>query len=270
MMKLSGFRRLGLAFGLVFAVTAQTSRAGSIEIDLTISRGSDTVSFQIFAGSGTDAPGSTANDLSANLLLINSVVTPAFGVTFSSLGANSNNPGTTEARINQNALFTVAAGGTDPLMISAIAFQTDFQFPTGGMGSLVSSASGTFSNATPASVQSFQSWFDQGNTGSMGPDPLVTPSGILNFDYNDPVDLSHSGTAAITPISGVTSPYALVNQINLTVGVASTDTGVSYGGTTKLTVAAVPEPASVLMTLSAIPIVFGMARRFRRGVRTVA
>jgi hypothetical protein len=257
--------RLGLALSFVFALTAQTSRAGSVEVDLTVTQGANTATFQIFAGSGIDAPGSTPNNLSADVTIINSVLA-TFGlgdVTFSSLGANSNNPGTFLALINQNALFTVAANSA-PVTVSAISFQTDFLSPTGGTGSLQSSSSGTFSNSTPTSVQSFQSWFDQTNLGAM-----TTPSAVLNFGYNSPANLSQSGTAPVTLVSNVVSPYALVNEINLTVGTATSLTGVSYGGTTILTVTAIPEPSSVLMTMSALPIAFVFVRRFRRGVKSV-
>jgi hypothetical protein len=264
MTNLSGFYRLGLALSLVLGITAQSARAGNIEIDMTVSQGVNSATFNIFLGSGEEDAGSTSNNVSGNLALINGfLASSGIGVTFASLGANSNNPGNVFSGITQNGLFSVAAGGA-PVSITSVAFQTDFLSPVGGVGSLQSSSSSTFANTAAGSSQMFQSWFDQTNTGAMS-----TPSPNLNFTYGNLANSldSQSGTATPTTVLNVAPPYALVNQISLSIGTTNQPTANSFGGATILLVTAVPEPASVMMMASALPIAFGLIRRYRRGVK---
>jgi len=264
MTNLSGFYRLGLALSLVLGVTAQSARAGNIEIDMTVTQGANSATFNIFLGSGEEDPNSTSNNVSGNLALINGFLTTSgIGVNFVSLGAASNNPGSVFAGITQNGLFSVTAGGA-PVTISSVAFQTDFLSPTGGVGSLQSSSSSTAANVAPGTSQRFQSWFDQTNTGAMS-----TPSPTVGLVYPGSFG-SLSGTAPPTPISNVVPPYALVNQISITIGTTGQQSAYTYGGSTILAVTSVPEPASVMMMASALPIAFGLIRRYRRGVKTTS
>lgn len=268
MKKFSRRHGFGLALGLVLALVAQTSYAGSVTIDLTVSNGSDTSNFVITLGSGFDAPGSDANNLFADLGVVNSLLAAnnLGNVHFTSLGASSNNPGdSVSAFIAQNGQVNLDPG-SGSVTITAVAYQTDFTAPTGAEGKLQNSSSSTFANTAAGDSQTFQSFFDQTNTGALG-----TPSPTLSFNYGNLANstLSQSDTSPITNVGPITSPYAIVSQLTLTLtaepGQRAT---VSYGGSSIIT-AAIPEPASAVMMVSALPIAFGLLRRYRRVVKSV-
>lgn len=267
MKKFSRRHGLGLAFGLVLALAAQTSYAGSVTIDLTVTNGVDTSNFVISLGSGFDAPGTDANNLSADLGIVNSLLAAnnLGNVHFVSLGANSNNPGNSiSAFIAQNGQVNLDPG-SGSVTITAVAYQTDFTAPAGLPGQLQSSSSSTFSNTAAGNNQTFTSYFDQGNTGALG-----TPSPTLSFNYGNLANstLSKSDTAAITNLGPISSPYAIVSQLTVTLTAAAGQKAtVSYGGSSIIT--AIPEPASAVMMISALPIAFGLLRRYRRVVKSV-
>lgn len=267
MKKFSRRHGLGLALGLVLALAAQTSYAGSVTIDLTVSNGVDTSNFVITLGSGFDAPGTDANNLSADLGIVNSLLAAnnLGNVHFTSLGASSNNPGDSiSAFIAQNGQVNLDPG-SGSVTITAVAFQTDFTLPMGTVGLLQNSSSSTFSNTAAGNSQTFQSFFDASNTGALG-----TPSPTLSFNYGNLANktLSQSDTSPLTNVGPITNPYAIVDQLTLTLTAAPGQRAtVSYGGSSIIT--AIPEPASAVMMISALPIAFGLLRRYRRGVKTV-
>jgi hypothetical protein len=259
MTKLSGRHCLGLALSLVLALSTQKSYAGALEIDLTV--GADTI--QILQGGFYDVA-SDPNTITVNTSALNASLA-ALGhgnLTFSALGAQTNNPGDISgATLTQTGSAAVALGG-GTVSFSTVAFQTDYLIPTGATGTLASSAGGTFTKTSAGDSTTFQSFYDPTNTGAE-----TVPSPLLSFispSLNG--NQSYSGSNN-TPLGAVTAPYAVVNQINASITSTGTNMGQNqFTGSTVVFATAIPEPASVVMMMSALPIAFGLIRRFRRGV----
>jgi len=190
---------------------------------------------------------------------------------FTALGASSNNTGATSgATLTQTGSANLVAG-SGPDSFTIVTFQSDYNTPTGINGKLQSSASNTFTNTALGDSQTFQSWFDQTNTNSM-----TTPSPVLTFispslNGVPPNTASNSSTAPLTSLAGVAAPFALVNEIGVTLtaaaGVSSQPTD-QFTGSTVVT-ASVPEPTSLVPMLAALPVVLGLLRLYRRRARAI-
>ena len=148
----------------------------------------------------------------------------------------------------------VATGAVEP-ELSVDVVETGIIAPTGPVGTLGGSASTTY---------------------------LQVPSGLTSFfgDYNtSTVTPTFTLAAAGTNGGGTTFPsvgigavgvgYSLSNHfvISLDAATATTHGTDSFAGTVVLTASGVPEPASVVMLLTGMPlplaIVFGLIRRRR-------
>lgn len=277
MMKPFGRLGLSLALGLALALSAQTAKAGNLQIDLNIA-GFAGGTISIFAGSGFETPNSNPADdptlLSVNTSALNDYL-KLFGltnVTFNSLSASSNNPGAADqAFITQNGNVTLTAG-SGSVSFSVLAYNTGFTAPTGNAGVLNSSSSATFTNVGTSSGDSatFQSWYNPNNDDSTAAPSVPSPSLAFLASSQTKNPFSFSGDAAPTNVGLVTSPYSLLNQSDVTITAAAGKPAptIIFGGSTVLTV--IPEPASVVMTMSALPIVFSLIRRYRRGAKTPA
>jgi hypothetical protein len=272
MTKFRGRPGLGLILGLVLAFTAQTSHAGLLEIDLTVNG----VAIAPLTATGPfDISGDpTGNTFSANILALNSLVA-GFNLKFSGLAANSNNSGNlSNAYLIQSATASLIDPNGPAVTFTAMAFQTDFQLPVGANGQMTSSSSGTFTNAPPGNSQSFQSYFDPTNNPLGNILPPAIPSGSLTFlapgipsPQGGFLPASFGADAPSTPLGTVVAPYSIVNVATVTI----TGTGIDqYTGSTYIYATVIPEPASVVMVMSALPIAFGLLRRYRRNVKSFA
>jgi hypothetical protein len=258
------FVGFAVALGLGFALQASSARAGVLEIDLTPTGGPTIV---ILEGGALDTA-MNPDTLTVNTGLLNAVLLGAGDpLRFASLGANTNNPGlATGATLTLTGEAYLLAG-SGPFGFTAKAFQTDYTSPTGAIGSLQSSSSATATNTNMGDTQSFRSWFDQTNAGAK-----TTPSPVVMFvspSLNGalPNTVSNSATAGATPLPGVASPFALVNEISISMmalpgGAVQPDD--QFTGSTVVTAQAVPEPTSFVPMLAALPLVLGLLRRYRR------
>jgi len=252
----SGRRHLlvGVACGLgMLGLTAIEARAGSLEILVTES-GGPTIPITDNGALDTDP---TIGVINANTTLLNlSLVNYQF--TAAGLGANSNSPGTAVVgNLAQNGSVQLLLGGTGSITI--VATDVDYSLPAPGPGTLNSSDSATFANGATGDTQGFTSWYNPSN----GLAATDVPSPTVGLTSTGPVGNSHSADAAATPITLV-NPYGLTNSTTITLsgGSAGALSQVGWTGDTQVTSTAIPEPASMALLLTALPVtLFGAMRR---------
>jgi len=241
MVRLCGHLRFVAAFGVLLALLATDARAGSIEIILTVS---GIAPIDIMKTGPFDVSDPTnPNIITVNTLLLNATLTgDGSSLQFSSLGASSNNPGAANATLTQTGQAFLNGAPPGSVTFTTDAMQADYTSPVGAKGVMQSSASNTFTNTTAGDSQSFQSFYDGTNTESK-----TTPSPILTFISTGPAAQSNSANAALTTLSPFVIPFALVNEIGVTMagsGVSPTD---QFTGSTVLTTTSIPEPTSIAL-----------------------
>jgi hypothetical protein len=220
--------------GLAFAVGE--ARAGSLEILVTESGGP---TIPIFDNGALD------NDFAIGVINVNTILVNLSLVNyqFTALGAQSNSPGALSAgTISQDGTVQLLLGGTGSITI--LAADVDYSLPGGSSRTLLSSASDTYTNANKGSSQGFTSWFNPSNT--LGGKEVSSPTLTLNSSSSFPN--SHGSDAAPTGAS-LSTPYGLTDQmvITLTGGTVGALAQDQFSGSTVITDAAVPEPASIAL-----------------------
>jgi len=238
MVRLCGHLRFLAAFGVLLALGATDARAGMIELIINVS-GQPTIT--ITPGSALDTSGGANPDLiTVNTGLLNTILAGGGSdLTFSALGAKSNNPGAATASITQTGEASTT-GAAVSFTIDAV--QTDYNSPVGAKGLLASSASATFTNTTAGDLTTFKSWYDGTNTGAM-----TTGSPLLALVSSGPDVQGASGNAAGTTLTPFVTPFALVNEISVSLAANATNPTDQFGGSTVVTAAAVPEPTSLAL-----------------------
>jgi len=241
---------LGAVCGLgMILCSGGVARAGSLELLVTES-GGPTIPI-------TDNGGLDTNPLvgviDVNTTLLNLSL---LNYQFIGLSGFSNSPGNSVlGGLLQTGTAQLLAGGTGS--VAVVASDVDYNLPK-APGSMHSSASNTYTNATFGNLNTFQSWFNGSNT--LGAKETPSPVVVLVSSAANPN--SQSGTAPITPVSPVT-PYGLTNEklITLSGGGAGNLATDQYTGSTVIT-GAVPEPTSMALMLAALPVwIFGVMRR---------
>jgi len=245
---------MGIACGLsVLALTAAEARAASLTLTVTESAGGASVPILDNTALDTDPTVGVINVNTTSLapLLANYL--------FTALGATSNSPGNpTQAVLTQNGtaqLITGGGGGS----VTVTASDVDYSQPSGGPGFLRSSASDTYTNSPTGDSHAFTSWFNPSNT--VGATDVPSPTVTL-LAVNPPNPNSHSGDATPTPVT-LTTPYGLTSSAVITLSGGTTDlpSQIQFTGSTTIA-SAIPEPASLALMLTAVPVtLFGALRR---------
>jgi len=227
------------------------ARAGSLELVVT-ETGSPAIPILDNGVLDTDL---TVGVINVNTTLLNLSLV---NYQFVGLGSNSNSPGT-EANgfLSQSGTAQLLTGGTGS--ITVLASDIDFSHPSVAPGSMQSSASNTFTNATAGNTDTFGSWFNGSNTLAA----KETPSPIVNLVSTATNPNSGSGDAAPTPVA-LNIPYGLTNEkvVTLTGGAPGALAQDQYTGSTTITGSIIPEPSSMALMLAALPVwIFGVMRR---------
>jgi hypothetical protein len=220
-------------------------RAGSIELLITES-GGPTIPVTDNGGLDTNP---TIGVIDINTTLLNLILV---NYQFTALGAQSNSPGALSiGTISQGGTVQLLTGGTGS--ITVLATDVDYTLPGGSSRTLLSSASDTYTNADKGSSQGFTSWFNSSNL--LGAKDIGSPTVTLTSSA-PLVPNSHSGDAAPTAVP-LTTPYGLTDQMvfTLTGGTPGALAQLQFSGSTVVTDAAVPEPASLILMMTAIPVV---------------
>lgn len=181
---------------------------------------------------------------------------------FTSLSGSSNYPGgSTGALTLRFGVGTLSAGDTTPLVIAES--EGGFTAPLGATGTLTSAPSGTFTQASGGTIDT-QSTLLNGTTTA-----ITTPL-LTNTAVGDNSPFSGPNTGSGGPVSTL---YTLTNSASITLPLASADGSVAptIGGAVGavLNATAVPEPTSIALLLTGMPlplVVMGLFRRHRRQV----
>lgn len=242
---------LGVVCGLgMILCSGGVARAGSLEL-LVTETGGPTIPISDNGGLDTDP---TVGVINVNTTLLNLSLV---NYDFTALGANSNSPGTSAvAFLSQNGLAQLIPGGTGS--ITVLASDVDYSLPNVPPGTMHSSASNTYTNATAGNTNTFQSWFNGSNT--LAAKETASPIVTLTSTAANPN--SQSATAADTTVS-LTTPYGLTNEkvITLTGGAPGAQAQDQYTASTTIS-GAIPEPSSMALMLAALPVwIFGVMRR---------
>jgi hypothetical protein len=227
---------LGVVCGLgMILCSGGVARAGSLEL-LVTETGGPTIPITDNGALDTNPLVGfiNVNETLLNLSLVN--------YQFVGLSALSNSPGSEAlGLLLQTGTVALVPGGTGS--ITVLASDVDYSLPNIPPGTLHSSASNTFTNATAGNTHTFQSWFNGNNVlaAKVPPGPKVTlTSSAINPN-------SQSADAPPTPITLVT-PYGLTNESVITLtqasGILTTD---QYTGSTVITGSVIPEPASMAL-----------------------
>jgi hypothetical protein len=226
-------------------------------ITITITTGSSTIVTTPF-----ELPGASSSSVGIDVSALNPLLTAAGSAyQFSSLGATSDFPGQTGdvgGALSLNGQIFIPAGTTSgDTALSITATEGGFTAPTGPTGTLVSSTSGTFTQANGGSSTAFSMF----NSTSTSPVTLtaVGPNSSLN------------GTASIG-VAPVSTGYTLTNQISFALPLPGSGSVAqptdSFGVAATITATnVIPEPGSIVMMLTGLPlplVVMGLFRRHRR------
>jgi hypothetical protein len=255
MVRLCGHLRLVAAFGVLLALTATEARANSIEMILTVTAGPTIV---ILSGGPLDASGGANPDLiTVNTGALNTLLLGT-GLSFSSLGASSNNPGVLTAALSQSGQASTSGPAVS---FTVDTVQLDYNSPVGAKGVMQSSASTTLTNSVAGDSTTFQSWYDGTNTGAKS-----SASPLLAFASTGPDAQSAAAKAGLTGLTPFVSPFALVNEITVSLGANATSPQDGFSGTTIVTAAAVPEPTSLALLGIGMTGFLAFRRFFKRPV----
>jgi hypothetical protein len=256
-------RHRGLFFALGFCaligLPAQQSRAAGITMTLTWSGGSLSFSSvpspSLFVLTGS----------SDTLLLVNTNAVNGFlhshgsAITFSSLGASSDFPGgtpvPTEATLGESG-SAVLSGTSGATAITVTTSETGFTAP-GGSGTLTSLPSLGFTNVATGSLTSSSSY----DATSTAPYASTSTGAALNPGAPPSAPTS-------TAIASIVSGFSMGNSaiIDMTGSTPGTGTHTDFSVSATLSGQAIPEPASLILMLTGMPlplVVLGLLRRRR-------
>jgi len=263
-------RFLILALGAWIGLAVGEAKAGYIiTMSITDDTTSTTTVFNVAKGSANDVTSPTITN-AANIITVGGAFnSSATGLNLTGVNSNTNNPGTTDATISIGGTASVVSGvstSDDKFTVVITTSQTSFTSPTGAHGSLSDSTSSTISSTTGAAgdMQKIQSWYNAANTNAAAG---VSTAGV---SYGLPAttsSLSLSSPTEATSVSVAPTPYSLVDRITIVITGNSSDPNAKdvFGGTTTLTASAIPEPASIIMMLTGMPLaIVGMVLRRRR------
>jgi hypothetical protein len=241
--------------GLVWAVglaamigfMAGDARAGTI----TMTVSGPGFSVPITPGSPFAQAGSSNTSLTVNTAALNAFLAAnGSGYTFSDLGATSNYPGAPNpagAQLSETGTAVLSGPGTNVITISTVL--DGYTAPT-GTGSVRSTSTANFTNTAAGDTQASSTSYNGGPVAAF----LFTATGTSPDSPALP--------PVTTPVGTVSSGFSLDNSTTITLSHSKDQFTVS----TVLTATGVPEPASLVMMLTGMPlplVVLGILRRRR-------
>jgi hypothetical protein len=264
MRKLLGHLIWGVTLGVLFAsVGAGEAKAGpnyGISITIVDNTHPATSPFTLLWTS----PNNTANPSNPNLIVASAgFSTAASGVSITGLQAQSTSTNL-NASLQTQATATVQDASTDSYTVTITTFNNGYTQPVGTAGVIGESESGTYTYAPGGNVL-FQGWYNSTNPTTpttSGPTPGVQTIPITSTATTGNSSSSTLATANFAPFI---QPYALTSTLTINItgnGNSGSNSTAAVQGT--VTVTAVPEPASLVMFLTGMPMplmVLGMLRR---------
>lgn len=238
-------RFLILALGAWIALSAGEARAGTLIITIKF----DSVTIIITATSAFAQAGSTNNNLQVNTTALNSTLkTDGSAFSFSNLGALSNMPGAanpTGATLSESGAASISQAGNTS--ISIVTTQSGFSVPS-GTGTLNALETSSFSGSTAGDSQTTSSSYNALDT---VPHTYTSTGPALNGDK-----VGSSMGIGLVPTSG----YSL----NASAGITLTTGSDSFSSSSQVLAGAVPEPTSIIMLLTGLPLPLALVGLMRR------
>jgi len=174
---------------------------------------------------------------------------------FTGLGGGSNNPGTAmQGQLSLTGGIEILAGTTNTNTTLIITETEDsFTNPSGTNGNLQSASSATYANQVAGPGQTANSMYDAISTSLY----TVNSTGIN--------DTNAEGNKTSKAVDASVIPYMLTNVLSFSLvpqtGLDVTD---QFGLTATLTASAIPEPSSVAIMLTSMPVGIVLMGYFRR------
>jgi hypothetical protein len=221
-------------------------------------------------GFGTTTVSGGIETLMYNVGAINAYLsTHSSGLTFQAgSGLSDNQPsGVNQATLTSTGQVNVTSTGTGSTTMSITAYLTDYTSPM-PQTTLSSTNSATFAGTATGDSTSFTSWYNSNNvapTTSAGPGIVsagpITTTVLLGGSGTNPT-LTLPPTGSINSPLGFSAVFSLTNMETISLTRTGNAESATYGGQTVVT--GIPEPASIVMMLTGIPmplVVLGMLRR---------
>lgn len=229
-------------------------------------RAAATISMTITLGGGTvinvdtfRTGGSATNYGIVNLTNLNQALANAGSAyQFTGFGGGSNNAGTSsQGQLSLTGGIEILSTNTNTdFGLTIKETEGSFTAPSGKSGTLQSASSATFANQAAGPGQTATSAYESVTT-----NPYSVNSGGVN-------DTSGEGNKTSANIPAWVTPYTMSNSLSFSLvqqtGLDVTD---QYGLTatvSTLTIASVPEPSSVVLMLSSMPVGIGLVHYLRR------
>lgn len=243
-------RGLILALGLtaLLGLSARESRAANMTLTVVYNG----TTFTPFTG--------TMNAVTPSLTVLNGDLAGS-GYSFTGIGGSSNNGfATSNAFVADSGTLQFTAGGTGGTL-TIIVSETGFTAPASGTGNTMMSTQGaTFTNTTAASSQS-----DVGNfmdSGAVNQNLPTSPSTLFG------TTMASQSSSATAGLPAYAIPFTLTSTTTINMGAASSSSPGNdvFTSTTSVQSTVVPEPASLILTLTGMPlplVVMGLLRRRR-------
>jgi hypothetical protein len=173
---------------------------------------------------------------------------------FTGLGGGSNNPGTAlQGQLTLTGGIEIAAGTTNT-NTTLIITETEGSFtnPSGTNGNLQSASSATYANQVAGPGQTAMSAYNATSTSSY----TVNSSGLPP---------NAEGNQTSIGVNASVIPYSLTNVLSFSlVPQAGLDVTDQFGLTATLTASTIPEPSSVAIMLTSMPVGIVLMGYFRR------
>lgn len=261
------FLTAGAALGVLTALLgAREARAGAntnyaIQVTIYDDTTSTSLGTTTIYNQGADDTSTSPNSISVN----STAYSGAGPVSLTGLGSTlTENSNSTALLVSGTAQLL---NTTNTYTITVTASAINLTTPAGGMSPLVTQSSGAnLANTSAGGTQSF--------TGYYGTNTLFATSGttpgaqLITFPSTTN---STTDKAATTPYSAAPpsyfTPYGLTDTVVITLSGNANNPQDAFHGTTTITVSTIPEPASLVMLLTGMPvplIVLGMLRRRRK------
>ncbi len=275
-------RGLSLAMGLAAllgVVVAGEVKAASYKLDVSITdltTGGSPYTYSILSGSFNN--GYSPNSLGISPSNLNSV---ASGVTLGGITTTTSFGANEQTVLTLGGTAQVNSGSTDTYSVTVTATYSGYNYPSMGPAVLAESESSTLTNTVSSGTVGstvYNNTQDMSTTFTNGAVPTPGSVGPLTQSIAFPTSSGPISPSATGPMSmGITAgqyvlPYTLTETFNIII-TGSSATGANakdvFGGQATISASAVPEPASLVMMLTGMPlpiVVMQMLRR-RRGAK---
>jgi hypothetical protein len=246
---MSKLRGLFFGLGLTALIGLSAGEAQAASLTLTVMSGSTTV--YTVTGNATAV---TANVATVN----NNLSLDGLGAyKFTNLGGSSSTSSgaSGSSYVESTGILTVTPGGAgagSPLTV--IVTEGGFTAPTSGAMNTLDAFTGANYAGVSTGTQS-----DTGSLTDATPTTYMTGTATANYT-GTPLA---TGSAS-TPITSFVSPITLTNTLTLAINATSGTGSNGFSGQTTITTSAVPEPASLIMMLTGMPlpvVLLGLLRR---------